>query len=229
VRVVALLSGAWAAACALAPLATFVAGPTPRFRCIVALRAEPAASAASPSPSVALVKVTEESKATTASVLGGLAGLLVGGVWVGAGLFAAGAYLSRKEDSDVAKALKGVASGGLEVVNFGAYLNDKYTVTDRIGSALSDALGEADTGSESRESVSSFARSVTDAVKSADQEIGFKDTIGQIATSASDLACQAVDKVVELNMQYKVTDQIAEKINEAIDGAQTSSTTKSSP
>merc|ERR1711972_919804 len=95
--------------------------------------------------SVALVKVTEESKATTASVIGGLAGPLVGGVWVGGAVFAASAYLAKKEDDDVSKALKGVAAGSLEVLNFGAYLNDKYAVTDNIGSALSNAIDSVDT------------------------------------------------------------------------------------
>jgi len=186
-------------------------------RLIVGLRAE--------GESVALVKVTEENKVTTASVLGGLAGLLVGGVWVGAGLFAAGAYLARKGgegDDDVSKALKGVAAGSIEALNFGAYLNDKYTVTDRLGGAISDAIGSAKKSSsgETAAAASGFVDGVVDTIKAADREVDFKTTFGTLAASASDLAYQAVDKAVELNGQYKISDQIAEKLSETASNAQ---------
>uniref|UniRef100_A0A7S0FYE4 Uncharacterized protein n=1 Tax=Pyrodinium bahamense TaxID=73915 RepID=A0A7S0FYE4_9DINO len=184
------------------------------------LRAEPAAApATSPAAgeSVALVKVTEESKMTTASLLGGFAGLLVGGVWVGGALFAATSYLARKEDDDLSKALKGVASGGLEVINFGAAMNEKYLVTDKLGSAITSALDGAKSGDskEAATTVSGIINGVSDAVTSLDKDIGIKDTLGQLTTSASELAFQAVDKAVELNKEYKVTDQIAAKIEEA--------------
>merc|ERR1719480_302194 len=99
------------------------------------LRAEEKAS-----ETVALVKVTDENKVTTASLLGGAAGILLGGVWVGGALFAATSYLARKEDDDLSRALKGVASSGLQVLNFGSYLNDKYAVTGQIGGALSGVI-----------------------------------------------------------------------------------------
>lgn len=188
------------------------------------LRAEGAAAPAAGGQSVALVKVTEESKVTTAGVLGGLAGLLLGGIWVGGAVFAATSYLAKKEDSEVSQALKGIATGGLEVLNFGAMINDKYTVTDRLGSAISGAIEGAASSSDSKGAVSSVSdvfSGMSGAVKSLDDDIGIKDTIGTLATSATDLAFQAVDKAVELNKEYKVTDQIVEKIQEA-----TSSTSK---
>mmetsp|Transcript_72503 Transcript_72503/g.219495 ORF Transcript_72503/g.219495 Transcript_72503/m.219495 type:complete len:233 (-) Transcript_72503:171-869(-) len=181
------------------------AASTRSLRGRVMVRAEEAAAAPAPSPSVALVKVTEESKMTTAGVIGGVAGLLLGGFWVGGALFTAASYLARKEDDDVAKALKGLAAGSLEVLNFGAYVNEKYEVTGKVGSAVTNALG-----SDNMATVDS----VLDSVKAADKDIGFKDTIGTLATSASELACQAVDKAVELNKEYKITDQISEKIEE---------------
>eukprot|EP00415_Alexandrium_ostenfeldii_P003996 UN3996 len=95
-------------------------------------------------------------------------------------------------------------------------------VTDKLGSAVSNALDSA--GSDSKETVSSVKSAVsgvTGAIKSLDDDIGIKDTLGSLAMSATDLAFQAVDKAVELNKEYKVTDQIAEKIQEA-----TSSTSK---
>merc|ERR1711948_157574 len=165
----------------------------------------------------------------TASVLGGLAGLLVGGVWVGAGLFTAGAYFARKDD-DVSKALKGVAAGGMEALNFVSYLNDKYTVTDKFGSAISDAIDSAksSSNSESTEAISGFLGGVVGTVKEADKDIDFKGTFGTLAMSASDLANQAVEKAVEVNEKYKLVDQIKEKIDEATAGAPSAAAGKAS-
>jgi len=236
-----------AAAAAGACLATrgggaFAGGVAPRaLRRRVAVSAE--SDGSSSSSSVALVKVTEENKMTTASVVGGVAGLLVGGVWVGGALFAATSYLSRKEDDDVSKALKGIASGSLEVLNFGAYLNDKYAVTDRLGTALTDALESTKTATSSastatttaaasQESASpaQFLSTISKTIEEADKEIGFKETLGTLATSASELAFQAVDKAVELNDKYKVTEQIKDKIQESASsvGKSTSTSARSS-
>jgi len=189
----------------------------------VVLEAEASAPAPAPSSSVALVKVTEENTITTAGVLGGVAGLLLGGVWVGGLTFAAVSYAARRKDDDVAAALKGISSGGLEALNYVDYLNAKYKVTEGVGSSLSDAIAKAD----SQGSVKSSLDSVGDAISSFDKEVNIKDTLGGILTAGGDLASQAVNKVVELNEQYKITDQIKEKVDEAVASAK-SSTAKSS-
>jgi len=168
--------------------------------------------------STALIKVTEESKVTTASVIGGVAGLLVGGVWVGGALFAATAYLAKKDDDDVSKAIKGLASTGLEAVNFAGYLGDKYDVTSSIGTAMSSALTDARKNSDTS-SVIEFFDNVGEAITKFDQDVGVKDTVGSAVTSASDLASQAVTKALELNDQYKITDKIGDKIKEVTDEA----------
>jgi len=165
--------------------------------------------------SVALVRVSEENAITTASLLGGTVGLLTGGVWVGAAVFVASSYLSRQEDSDVSTALKGVSSTALETLNFGAYLNDKYAVTSTISDSFASAV-------ESSPQAKNAWSGVNEAYTSVDKDVGIKDTLGTILASGSELASQAIDKVVELNDQYKVTDQIGEKISEVIDKAQSS-------
>jgi hypothetical protein len=170
------------------------------------------------SSSVALVKVNEENSITTAGVIGGLAGLLVGGVWVGGALFAVSSYLARKKDDDVAAGLKGVAAGGLEALNFVDYLNNKYEVTGKLGSAITGALESATSSPDSKESLSSvtgFFSSAKTAIENFDKEVGIKDTVGGILSAGSELASQAIDKAVELNKEYKLTDQLADKIKEA--------------
>lgn len=177
-----------------------VTGPALRYRDVnVAVLAE--------GDSVAIVKVTEENKITTASVIGGIAGLLIGGVWVGGALFTISSYLARKKDDDVAAALKGVAAGSMEALNFVGYLNDKYTVTDKIGSALDDALKNSG-------DVASAVKTAGDAVKAFDKDVGIKDSLGGILAASSDLLSQALDKAVELDKEYKVIDQVKAKIDE---------------
>jgi len=211
-------SGLLVAVAALGASGAFCgAGPAARQLRSVALRAEDSKK------SVALVKVTEENAITTASLLGGVVGVLTGGVWVGAALFTATSYLSRKEDSDLSDALKGVSTAAIETLNFGAYINDKYTVTGQISDAFSNAL---ESSPSAKKSIDEAWSGVSKAYESVDQDVGIKDTLGTILLSGSELASQAVDKVVELNDQYKVTEQISEKLSEAIDRAK-SGTAKS--
>lgn len=180
---------------------------------------EPAAPAPAPTPSssVALVVVNDENTATTASILGGVAGALLGGVWVGGALFAAASYFSRKE-GDVSTVFKGVASTALETLNFGAGLNDKYKTTDQIGSALSGAVDKikanAGGGAEAVNTVTGAVDSAYKAVEDLDKDVNIKSTVGGVFSSASELAAEAIDKAVELNEEYKITGQIAEKAKE---------------
>merc|ERR1712085_91528 len=114
-------------------------------------------------------------------------------------------------------ALKGVSSTALETLNFGAYLNDKYAVTSTISDSFTSAL---ESSPDAKKSIDNACSSVNGAYTSVDQDVGIKDTLGTILASGSELASQAVDKVVELNEQYKVTDQIGEKISEVIEKTQ---------
>lgn len=200
-------------------MGAFAAGArgAPPARGAVVAHAEAAPSPA-PGSSVALVKVSEENKMTTASVVGGLAGLWFGGLWLGAGLFAAATFLTRNDkDSDVSKALTGVTGAGLEVVNFAAGIEAKYEITGKIGGAFSDALDSAKANPDTKvvaEPVSNLVQGVGDAISSVDEDVGIKDTLGSLASSASELAYTATTTVTDLNDKYKVTDKIKEKIDE---------------
>mmetsp|Transcript_5501 Transcript_5501/g.12974 ORF Transcript_5501/g.12974 Transcript_5501/m.12974 type:complete len:219 (-) Transcript_5501:133-789(-) len=178
------------------------------------------AEAASGSSSVALVKVTKENSIATAGVLGGVAGLLLGGFWIGAAGFVATSYLAKKEDSDVASVLKGVSGASLEAINFVDYLNSKYDVTSKVGSALNEALEKGD--SETTSSVKGSLDTVGEAITSFDKDVGIKDTLGSLILSGTDLADQLAKKVVELNDQYKVTDQLKAKIDESLESSKSS-------
>merc|ERR1712217_109916 len=98
-----------------------------------------------------------------------------------------------------------------------------------LSSAIDSASQGSTTGAAAAETKEpSILSKATKAISDADKEIGFKETFGTIATSATDLAFQAVDKAVELNDKYKVTDQIVEKISEAADSASKATTSSTS-
>jgi len=175
---------------------------------------EPKEPKAETPKSVALVQVTKENAIATAGVLGGLTGLLLGGFWIGAAGFVATSYLAKKDD-DVSAVLKGVSSASLEALNYVDSLNKKYEVTDKVGGALSGALDS--TEGETSSSVKSALSSAKEAIDSFDKDIGIKSTLGGLVLAGSDLASQLATKVVELNKEYKVTDQIQSKIDEAVD------------
>lgn len=189
----------------------------PASRVAVVSHAEAAPSPA-PSSSVALVKVTEDSKLTTASLLGGAAGLWLGGLWVGLGAFAAASYLSRSDkDSDVSKALTSVSGAGLDAVNFAAGLEAKYEVTGKLSGAINDTIESAKSKPEQKEAaeaVSGFFSTAGDVLNSIDEEVQLKSTLGNIANFASEIAFTATTTIADLNDKYKVTDQVKEKINE---------------
>eukprot|EP00434_Breviolum_minutum_P014656 symbB.v1.2.012923.t1/scaffold903.1/size153517/10 len=57
---------------------------------------------------------------------------------------------------------------------------------------------------------------VNGAIDSFDKEVGIRDTLGGLILAGSDLANQLATKVVELNDEYKVTDQLKSKIDDAL-------------
>eukprot|EP00419_Tripos_fusus_P007961 CAMPEP_0172681602 /NCGR_PEP_ID=MMETSP1074-20121228/17572_1 /TAXON_ID=2916 /ORGANISM="Ceratium fusus, Strain PA161109" /LENGTH=252 /DNA_ID=CAMNT_0013500131 /DNA_START=74 /DNA_END=832 /DNA_ORIENTATION=- len=181
------------------------------------------APAPAPTSSVSIVAVNDENIATTASILAGLAGALLGGVWIGGALFAAGAYLSRK-DGEVSSAIKGVASSALDALNFGADMNQKYTVTDKIGGALSGVVEKAKESVGDNETVKTINDAVDkagEAVSKIDKDINIKGTVGNVVAATSEFAADAVERVVDVNEEYKVTEQIVSKGKEVVSDVQT--------
>ncbi|CAE7237667.1 unnamed protein product [Symbiodinium sp. CCMP2592] len=98
--------------------------------------------------------------------------------------------------------------------------NSKYDVTSKVGTALNDALEKGD--SETTSSVKGSLDTVGEAINSFDKDVGIKDTLGSLILSGTDLASQLATKVVELNDQYKVTDQIKSKIDESLETSKSS-------
>mmetsp|Transcript_52911 Transcript_52911/g.97900 ORF Transcript_52911/g.97900 Transcript_52911/m.97900 type:complete len:237 (-) Transcript_52911:61-771(-) len=156
-----------------------------------------------------LVKIDEANVKATGNVLAGLAGLLVGGLWLGVGLFAVASYAGRKED-DVGKAIRGVSQTALEALNFTANMDSKYKVTDNLGKSVSSAV-EKNVKSEDKATLDSAVNTVSGSVADLDKEVGIKATLGSIVLTATDLSAQAVEKLLDFNEKNKVTDKLAEQ------------------
>jgi len=164
-----------------------------------------------------LVKVSNENVQTAASVLGGVLGLLVGGVWVGAALGAATAFLTRQEDNDITSTIKTVARTGLEAINSLGDLNEEYKVTDQVGSSLSDAVKTAKENPSTKDAataVTDVIDKAVESVKKIDKEVDIKGTAGSVIASVGSVTEDIVDKVSELIKEYKITDTVGKKIEE---------------
>jgi len=165
----------------------------------------------------ASVKLTDENVKTSASVLGGVFGLLVGGVWVGAILFFAASFLARREEDNITKTINDVARTALEAINSVGDLNEQYQVTDQVGSFLSDAVQSAKENPSTKDAataVTGVIDKAVDYVSNFDKEVDIKGTAGSLIISGSNAAADAVDKLAELAKEYKVTDAVGKKIDE---------------
>jgi len=201
----------------------------------VALAAEEGEKAASPPPkakadasSVSLVKIDDGTVKTTASILGGLAGLWVGGIGGAAIVFLLTTFVARnldKDDTDenlrgLSKGVQGVSEVSLEALNAAGYVNDKYELTSKASGALSglvDKLKENPGNKEVIQQIEDIAKGASKAVTDLDDEVGLKDTAGSVLTSLSELAEIGADKVQDLDKELEISSKISEKVKEVSD------------
>lgn len=220
--VLALLMGAGVAigsAWCTRGVTAFVVGGVSQLGCSrVPLRAEgTSASESEKKEKAPLVRLTDENVQNTASLLGGVVGLLVGGIWVGAALFAATTYFSRRPEDDISKAINGVARTGLEAINGAGDLNAEYQVTDQVGSSLSGAVQSAKENPSTKDAAEAVTGAIDTAVDSFtkfEKEVDVKGSASNLLNSVTSVTYDAVDKVAELDKEYKVTDAVGKKLDE---------------
>jgi hypothetical protein len=100
---------------------------------------EPTKAAKVVSSSSALVPASPENIEFGAGVVGGIAGLVVGGPLLAVILSLAANYGS-KQKNDVGDAVRGLSSTAINTFNWLSSLNAKYDVTGQASSALGDAV-----------------------------------------------------------------------------------------
>mmetsp|Transcript_58476 Transcript_58476/g.136660 ORF Transcript_58476/g.136660 Transcript_58476/m.136660 type:complete len:239 (-) Transcript_58476:86-802(-) len=181
----------------------------------VVVRAE-AEGAPAPAPAPApqsteLVKIDEANVKATAGVIAGLAGLLVGGLWIGVALFAASSYLVRKDD-DLGNGIRGASTNFLEALNFTSSMDGKYKVTDKLGKTVSSAVEKNVKSADTKETINTAVGTVQGSIKDLDKEVGIKATLGSLVLTANDFSAQAVEKLLDFNEKNKVTDKLSEQV-----------------
>jgi hypothetical protein len=190
--------------------------------------ASPPPKAKADASSVSLVKIDDGTVKTTASILGGLAGLWVGGIGGAAIVFLLTTFVARnldKDDTDenlrgLSKGVQGVSEVSLEALNAAGYVNDKYELTSKASGALSglvDKLKENPGNKEVIKQIEDVAKGASKAVTDLDDEVGLKDTAGSVLTSLSELAEIGADKVQDIDKELEISSKISEKVKEVSD------------
>jgi len=169
-----------------------------------------------------IVAIKEETVEFTAGIIGGVAGLVVGGPVLGAVGAAAANYVSKGEN-EVGEIVGTVSKTALEAYNYLATLDNKYEVLASAQSSLEGALDKL----KSQEKVDAAAiekvESALASTKAKIEEVNDEyDLVGSGITAlgvVGDLVEKTVKKVGELNEEYQLTDKAKAALSSAVDKA----------
>lgn len=166
----------------------------------------------------AMVAVNEESIKNAASVSTGVAGLIIGGPVLAVISAVAGNYISQQE-SEAGEVARGLGKVTLDVINFVLKVNAKYALTDKASDAASGAvasLKEKDSdGTISK--VEGFVGEASSKIGSLNAEYDLVEKGKQALSYAADLSNKAIDKGIELNEEYKITDKVTTNVKSALE------------
>ncbi|KAG7365130.1 hypothetical protein IV203_038333 [Nitzschia inconspicua] len=187
----------------------------------VATAPAPAPKAAAPSGGK-LVPIKEETVEFTAGLIGGAAGLFIGGP-VLAAIGAAAANFISKSDNDVGVAVGAVSKSAIEIYNYLATLDNKYEILGKAKNSLESALeklkAQDNVDPAAIEKVESALASTKEKIAEINDEY---DLVGSGMTALGvigDLVEKTVKKVGELNEEYDLTDKAKAALATAVDKA----------
>ena len=131
--------------------------------------------------------------------------------------------------TQVGEVVRGVGKVSLDVYNFLLKINGKYDLTDKAGAQLKDQLNKLKAGSsgETIAKVEDALSKATSKFNELDKEYDLVEKGKQALGYAGDLSAKAIDKGLELNAEYKLTDQVVAKVTEASSAAAAKATKKS--
>lgn len=131
--------------------------------------------------------------------------------------------------TQVGEVVRGVGKVSLDVYNFLLKINGKYDLTDKAGAQLKDQLNKLKAGSsgETIAKVEDALSKATSKFNELDKEYDLVEKGKQALGYAGDLSAKAIDKGIELNAEYKLTDQVVAKVTEASSAAAAKATKKS--
>lgn len=191
-----------------------------------AVAEEEAAPAAPASTGGKLVPIKEETVEFTAGLIGGLVGLSLGGPALAAVTAAAANYAS-KTDAEVGEVVSAVSKTAIEIYNYLAKLDDKYSVLAKAKSSLEEALdkvkGQGNVDPETIQKLETALDSTNKKIAEINDEY---DLVGAGSTAlgvVGDLVEKAVAKASELEKEYSLTDKAKEALAKAVDKAKSAS------
>ena len=188
--------------------------------------AAPAEPAAPASTGGKLVPIKEETVEFTAGILGGLVGLTLGGPALAAVTAAAANYAS-KTDAEVGEVVSAVSKTAIEIYNYLAKLDDKYSVLAKAKSSLEDALDKVKSQGNVDPDTVAKLESALDSTNKKIAEINDEyDLVGASSTAlgvVGDLVEKAVAKASELEKEYSLTEKAKEALSKAVDKAKSAS------
>jgi len=180
---------------------------------------------------LALVPINESTVQFTAGALGLTAGLVLGGPLLAIFLSATANYLSRKDDepqpgkeesatSTSPKRIVDTASQtALLIYNFLAQFERENKIVDGTFKLIEGAVDKAKQSEEGGETIASLENTLGGVAKSLEklnEDFDLVGGAGTVLNSVGDLVEDSVDKVIDLNDQFKLTDRVGGVVKGAV-------------
>ncbi|KAL7490131.1 hypothetical protein ACHAW6_015849 [Cyclotella cf. meneghiniana] len=179
---------------------------------------------------LAIVPINEATVQFTAGLLGAAAGFLLGGPVLSAVLAGAANYLSRKDDEEPSrgsgadaspkKIVDAASRTALLLYNFLARFERENDVVDSALRILEGGVDRLKSGeSPASEAVVRLEETLGGVVKKVEEwndDYDFVNGAGTVLNSVGDLVEVSVDKVVELNEEYRLTERVGGVIKETV-------------
>jgi len=171
-------------------------------------------------PGGKLVPIKKETVEFTAGLLGGIAGFAVGGPWAAAIGAAMVNYLSRLPETDVGEAIVAVSTTTIEIYNFFAKLDTKYSVLESTQESLKttlDDLKSKNADSEAVKKVENALSTTTSKIQDINDEYDFIGSGVSALGFMGEVVENSIKKAGELDSDYKLTNKAMSSIKKAVD------------
>ncbi|KAL7549079.1 hypothetical protein ACHAWF_012350, partial [Thalassiosira exigua] len=176
----------------------------------------------------AIIPINSETVEFTSGILGGALALAFGASPVFAVVAAATAnYISKKDDlGEVNELFQAVSKASINTFNWFAKLDSKYTILGKLSDSLDKSLQDLkNSEGESAETVKKIEATVSKTTKQIQQvaeEIDLIEGGKQALGAVGDVLEVSIDKAVDANKEYKLTERAAGAAKKAIDKARES-------
>lgn len=173
----------------------------------------------------AIIPINSENVEFTSGILGGALAIALGASPVLAIVAAAAAnYISKKEDlGELNEFIQAISKASLNSVNFLARLDAKYTILGKISESLDKSISDL---KKSDGGTAETFQKIEDSMKQIQQladEIDLLEGGKQVLGAVGGVLETSIDKAVDANEEYKLTERATEAAKKIIEKAKTAS------